>query len=95
MNLHNGLFGDICVSENMRHRHYSLRDVRKLLEGKFEVLLVRRFALLLPILSVVAYLWGRLRLPGRGLITKAQDADECLKTGRLACNLILKARKRA
>lgn len=89
----NGICGDFSVSARRWHSHYSPKEIQKLLRPWFQILSVRRFAFIQPILVAVVYFWDKLGLPGLRAIQAMQDVDQGMVMGALAYNLILTARK--
>lgn len=89
-----GLVGDISVSDKMWHKHYSLKELSKMLEPQFEIVFVRRFGLLVPVLSVLSYFYRLIFHKNSKILEWLINFDLSKSFGMASYNIIICCRKR-
>lgn len=89
-----GLFGDVSL-DSMWHKHYTLRQIRGLLEPRFSLVSSHRHALLMPLLIDLNILLRMLTGRFSALLERAVQLDQGLTAGPLSYLVMICARKRA
>ena len=90
----NGLFGDISISNNMWHKHYSDRELIQFLVPHFKLVKIEFFSLLTPIWTNLNYIYQLVFKHDNPLFRWLLNTDFEIEAGRLSYNVILKARKK-
>ena len=89
-----GLFGDVSL-DSMWHKHYTLRQIRGLLEPGFSLVYARRHALFMPLLIDLNIAWRALTGRYSHLLNRGVQLDQVLAAGPLSYLVMICARKEA
>ena len=89
-----GMVGDISRQDINWHRHYSSKDLKKLLSKNFIIKEIRYYGLFFPLLSMLdqAYLWVRKK--ECKIIRKLVLMDSRINFGRLSFSIFINAIKK-
>jgi SAM-dependent methyltransferase len=88
-----GLFGDVSL-DSMWHKHYTLQQIRDLLEPGFSLVYARRHALFMPVLIDLNIAWRALTGRYSAVLQQGVQLDQVLSAGPLSYLMMICARKK-
>jgi len=91
----NGMVGDISLSKNMEHKHYSLPELKEILRPHFNITDCRYYGFFTPVIDLMkGFCCLVLGLEiFRALFDRLDDYDKSFSYGQFSYNIIIKCKK--